>query len=790
MQQKIINMLEAGCDGGYHAHSSLSFKPFLNFLRNRRQNENPIKERLFSYIIDKFESFDKDGETISLDKLPDYNELLDLLFAALTDVTQDEQKLYWGLCIPMTSTMFYGTEVFYSILENANSYDKECSLCDADYLRFISTEMEHYYGFILKTFYDFDLQKKRPLVRTIKEFESKLTRHFSLTLNASFVEVTANKALPNIDIALLRQYEQDEDGLLKLSKLLPISMFSFKGFTVTTVEDISQQFAMESIRSTILQNQEHAGVNGYQDVLQALKELTGTTEIEFSILPFFKINGKLVEDNDCFSRTALFASTQKNSSNHQGCCQMLEEFVLQPHRIYFNNLNIEVPAKETTRWLLHNKGIKSYALLPAYYSNKLVGAVEIYSRKAGLVTEELLGLLEPAKELLAQFINNRLTALELDIDAVIKEKYTRLQPAVHWKFVEAAWQQIQQKKIPAALSEKETEEIGFKNVYPLYGAVDIRNSTIDRNAAMLKDNTLQLELLVNVLNALKDKTSFGLLDEKIFLTNKWLMLLSTPERNFEDQVKLTNFLDKEATPFLENFTQSSQDLQGIAKNYFNAIDEKEGQAFACRRSLETSMTSVIATVNNYLDQLKTDIQKAYPCYFDKFRTDGVEYDIYIGQSISPDNPYKDLYLKNLRFLQLKSMAVISKLTNALLPSLPNPVKTTQLIFIHSQPIDILFRNDEKRFDVEGAYNIRYHIIKKRIDKVHLRDSDERLTQPGKIALVYFSDAEAIEYISYIKYLQADGILKDDLEKLQLEELSGVAGLKALRIGVNLENSVA
>ena len=469
---------------------------------------------------------------------------------------------------------------------------------------------------------------------------------------------------------------------------------------------------------------------------------------------------------------------------------MLEEFVLQPHRIYFNNLNIEVPAKETTRWLLHNKGIKSYALLPAYYSNKLVGAVEIYSRKAGLVTEELLGLLEPAKELLAQFINNRLTALELDIDAVIKEKYTRLQPAVHWKFVEAAWQQIQQKKIPAALSEKETDEIGFKNVYPLYGAVDIRNSTIDRNAAMLKDNTLQLELLVNVLNALKDKTSFGLLDEKIFLTNKWLMLLSTPERNFEDQVKLTNFLDKEATPFLENFTQSSQDLQGIAKNYFNAIDEKEGQAFACRRSLETSMTSVIATVNNYLDQLKTDIQKAYPCYFDKFRTDGVEYDIYIGQSISPDNPYKDLYLKNLRFLQLKSMAVISKLTNALLPSLPNPVKTTQLIFIHSQPIDILFRNDEKRFDVEGAYNIRYHIIKKRIDKVHLRDSDERLTQPGKIALVYFSDAEAIEYISYIKYLQADGILKDDLEKLQLEELSGVAGLKALRIGVNLENSVA
>jgi hypothetical protein len=136
-------------------------------------------------------------------------------------------------------------------------------------------------------------------------------------------------------------------------------------------------------------------------------------------------------------------------------------------------------------------------------------------------------------------------------------------------------------------------------------------------------------------------------------------------------------------------------------------------------------------------------------------------------------------------MQLTSMAAITKYTHALLPDLSHPVETTQLIFIHSHPIDILFRNDEKRFDVEGAYNIRYHIVKKRIDKVHLKDSAERLTQPNKIALVYFSDKEADEYKSYIKYLQADNILNDDLEKLELEELAGVSGLKALRVGVKL-----
>ena len=112
-----------------------------------------------------------------------------------------------------------------------------------------------------------------------------------------------------------------------------------------------------------------------------------------------------------------------------------------------------------------------------------------------------------------------------------------------------------------------------------------------------------------------------------------------------------------------------------------------------------------------------------------------------------------------------------------------PVNTTQFIFIHSQAIDIKFRRDEKRFDVEGAYNIRYHIVKKRIDKVCIKNTNERLTQPGKIALVYFSQKEADEYINYIQYLQEQGVLMNDLEKLEIEELQGVSGLKAMRVGV-------
>src|SRR4029077_20734311 len=135
--------------------------------------------------------------------------------------------------------------------------------------------------------------------------------------------------------------------------------------------------------------------------------------------------------------------------------------------------------------------------------------------------------------------------------------------------------------------------------------------------------------------------------------------------------------------------------------------------------------------------------------------------IYIGQSIAPNHPFDLLYLKNIRLWQLKSMAEVARITHRLLPGMPVPLQTTQLILVHSQCISISFRSDEKRFDVEGSYNIRYETIKKRLDKVRIKDTEERLTQPGKIAIVYSNHKEVQEYQEYIQFLQNKNILKPD-----------------------------
>ena len=77
-------------------------------------------------------------------------------------------------------------------------------------------------------------------------------------------------------------------------------------------------------------------------------------------------------------------------------------------------------------------------------------------------------------------------------------------------------------------------------------------------------------------------------------------------------------------------------------------------------------------------------------------------------------------------------------------------------------------------------------MKKRIDKAVIKGAKERITLPGQIAVIYTMEKELVEYSRYIEYLQAMGYLKDAPEYLQLGELQGVQGLKAIRFKVEME----
>jgi hypothetical protein len=91
--------------------------------------------------------------------------------------------------------------------------------------------------------------------------------------------------------------------------------------------------------------------------------------------------------------------------------------------------------------------------------------------------------------------------------------------------------------------------------------------------------------------------------------------------------------------------------------------------------------------------------------------------------------------------------------------------------------------DEKRFDVDGDYNIRYEILKKRLDKATVHEGKERLTQAGMISLVYLQDKDLEEYGDYLDYLQQAGYVEGEVEHLVIDPLQSVNGLRAIRFRV-------
>ncbi|MEP0296913.1 MAG: GAF domain-containing protein, partial [Reichenbachiella sp.] len=186
---------------------------------------------------------------------------------------------------------------------------------------------------------------------------------------------------------------------------------------------------------------------------------------------------------------------------------------------------------------------------------------------------------------------------------------------------------------------------------------------------------------------------------------------------------------------------------------------------------------------SYLDEKQIVAQEMFPHYFERYKTDGVEYNMYIGQSISRDRKFDKIFLRNLRIWQLVVMCEMENEFRAMQKDLPMPIEIASLILVYNTSLSVHFRMDEKRFDVEGAYNARYEIVKKRVDKAHIKGTSERITQPGRLAIIYSQEQDAREYRKYLQFLAAKGYVKKGFEDLELEDLQGVTGLRALRVEV-------
>jgi len=764
--------------------SVISFKKFIDFLKSSIQSGPSIKVPYFKWIIKKFKKFPELSNSVPLEKLSEYEEMLELVSTCLLPLAADENAL-WALSSPLSPQIFYSTDGFHKLmecLEHPVVLDPAIGNADSESEK-IMRELQ--YGMLLEKVYSLPYLKKTEWIRKFEDPETGLDKYFQVNIDTRFIDIRPINQLPAMDCTSMSPASVWGEEFKKIQKKVPLGQFEARGFSIITLTDVTAEQAVEQVSKLVIHHSEKDKRPLFDEITHALQTVVGSRDYQFGLVPFLSINDRpaLIFDKIPFS-IILQACLNSNVSK-KDIAKLRNDFTRDPRMIIWSSGDRESHLPEFVVNAFEQAGIGTYVMFPIYHNEQVTGFFEV-STKTGkpMLSEGQLVRLKPVLSIMTQLIQDIIARFNRSIENIIKEKFTSIQPAVQWKFNEAAWHYLRDHRNEEGVDM--VENIIFKNLHPLYGAVDIRNSTILRNQALEKDYAVQLGTLINALSSLNypDKPQ---LDRIITTADNWLKIILEPLTT-QQEVRLNEFFTLDVQYELENILQTVPESSEFLIPYFQSIDEENGIAFENRRLLEAAIKKLNSTVNNFFEDASVDLLNIFPCYFEKFRTDGVEYDIYVGQSIVPHSPFRKEHLQEIKRWQLRSMIQVVHLVQDLIPEMDFPLQTTQLLFVHPQTIDITFRKDERRFDVEGAYNIRYHIIKKRIDKVLILDTNERLTQPGKIALIYFDERDAQEFKGFIRELQNENLLLNDLEELDLETLQGVDGLKAIRVGVRIENA--
>lgn len=757
--------------------SVLSLRPLVHVLKRMIKEEKPGAQKLYQSILQEVETVPELLQPISGEVPVQHKELVEALLASIFPPSSSSNQGLYAITYPFSPETVYASPGFRKLFLK----EETCiNVPDRKTTAGIShAGLSLAYDVVLKQMYSLPVPVTATSVHPFTEEETGLTKYYELKLNAEFVEVQCAGEKPELPAGISSGHLPDTD---ELRQTLPLESFRFEGMVVINVTDVTAEQTAVEIKTALLNINAFTESEVFDELQQRVQNLMGLRAVKIGITPFFKKTDYYLYTETHYRNSLLFKNGEviAHKDAVSRLCQDLFHRVDGP--VLYQNLERTSGAFAELLGYYRTIGARSLVLCPLKYDDgELIGLLEIMSEESGHLQPGHLSQMAPAVELFQLALEKTAESLEAQIDKTIKDHFTAIQPAVEWKFTEAAFNYLQQS--PSAEAAK-MPAISFDEVYPLYGAIDIRNSTLERTTAIQLDLLEQLHLAGDVLAKACKHIDFPLLKETQYRIDKYIAAASDTLLS-DDEMQIYDFLQVHLDSIFNNLLRLRPGLKKLIGGYYAALDPQRNIVYHNRKEYEDSISRINDVLDRFTDGEQRAAQKIYPHYFERYITDGVEFNIYVGQSLSPHTPFSEMFVRNLKLWQLTFLAKAARITASLEKRLSLPLQTTQLILAHAVPLSISFRRKERKFDVDGAYNIRYEIIKKRIDKVHLRDSDERLTQPGKIAIVYSQQKELVEYMEYIEFLQSEGLLGENVEHLDLEDTQGISGLKAIRADVIL-----
>ena len=684
---------------------------------------------------------------------------------------------YGFVCPPFVKEFIYATPAMTELYEK----DKWLVKITEDFLaKKEYGSVQNVAAVILNRFYDQNIDLNFRERITFRNVQSGREMHLRLDVREDYIDIQVNGELRKIsekEMSYLLDNFTDDDVVLEY---LPADKFQLNGMGIGIFTDVSDMEIQSLIKDSVL----HVGnvkPSEFIDFLQQqLNDYLVRKDVKVGMvdLLFQQLSDGL---NQSISGHADFNSLSRLNPDSLDSYPYLDVFLNQRVVLVPNLEELTEPSKYELGLLNH--GIRSAIFIPMVdNTGKSTGIVEIGSETPYAFNQTHVKKLRPIIELLALGNEVYLSDFHNKVERFIKTKFTAIHPSVEWKFEEIAGRHQVIKETQDI--EPEIDPVVFQDVYPLYGQVDIRHSSDIRNKAIQDDLVSNLERAIEVIKAYQNFVNFHLLDAYITKAQNHLFDLKEGYTSRKESATV-DLLSNDVHPLLEQLSEQFPEIpRELKDDYFADLDHDMGIVNRNRREYEASVNKLNKTLSNFLEDQNEKQQQVLPHYFEKYKTDGVEYNLYLGQSLLKDLKFSRFHLQDFRLWQLMKTVEMTQLTADLRSKLAVPLETAQLIFVYNTPLSIRFRMEEKRFDVDGTYNVRYEILKKRIDKATVKGSGERLTQAGKIAIVYLLDKDREEYMEYLKYLAQQNLITNDIEDLDLEHLQGADGLRALRVTVN------
>jgi len=700
-----------------------------------------------------------------------HKELIHHLMADLfpTALTKNEIK---AVTIPFHNITFNYSERFQHILNNAGpEFDMNIRDFSDDEFYIMSCCL------ILNAYYGYKLDFSKPFFYDIPD-EDSVMRYYRILYNADFIEILPTEnALPltSEDVELLM--DNYHDAALWKSKF-PSQSYIMRGFGVMTLYDATTESAVSNLKTNLLTKPEGnlSAVNNFESLFRSIFNIP---DLQIGFTGLNSSENKFVASAfDKKINSFILGDYEECDCDELTCNDYFKELIDQ--KKYFTISDVKKFAHESgqTEFAEHllKQNIRSAIFAPVIKNDKLLGIVEVVSSKNKQLNSINANKMDIVMPYLTDTIDRYYSDVQNKVDALIQNEYTTIHPSVYWKFREEAVAHIGDTK------ETVLHEIVFSEVYPLYGQIDIKGSSDMRNTTTKEDIITQVNLLAGIFASILNEKKLPLFEQKLFELNDLSANIST-QLNADTEQIVIDYIKTDINPILKQFKTTNISTTEQIASYFAVLDPVSGTVYDARKKFDTTLSIINKKMAGILDKKQLEAQSFYPHYYERFKTDGVEHNLYIGNSITNQPEFDKLYLYNLRLWQLQVMCDMENQYHTLKDKLPYQMEVTSLLLVFNNPITIRFRMDEKRFDVDGSYNARYEVVKKRIDKAHIKGTAERITKKDTITIVYTQQTEENEYRRYIRFLQHKNMLGPSIEAFDIEDLQGVSGLKGLRVEV-------